>query len=158
MNDSVTDPAEPVVGTAPGAEHDASRDTPAGAASTAAPATAPAPAGTAGVRPDGGEVVRVVLPELGSLSSVGEARAAIDGIDAALAALLERRVAVAGVVQRLKPVGGFAGRDPGRERAIAEAMAEHAPSLGAERLARIMTAVIEAGLDALEASRPRPGV
>ncbi|MFV2177812.1 chorismate mutase [Actinomadura sp. LOL_016] len=92
--------------------------------------------------------MRVPLPDAASLRTVGEARAAIDGIDAALAALLEHRAAVAGVVQRLKPVGGFAGRDAARERAIVEAMAAHAPSLGAERLARIMSAVIEAGLDA----------
>ncbi|WP_325052969.1 chorismate mutase, partial [Actinomadura sp. WAC 06369] len=114
-----------------------------------APPGVPAPTGAG----DGADVVRVVLPDVAGLTTVGDARAAIDGIDAALAALLERRVAVAGVVQRLKPVGGFAGRDPERERAIAAAMAEHAPSLGAERLARIMTAVIEAGLDAVEASR-----
>ncbi|WP_433324978.1 chorismate mutase [Spirillospora sp. CA-294931] len=104
--------------------------------------------------------------EIGTLS---EARAAIDAIDAALAALLERRVAVAGDVQRLKPVGGFAGRDPERERQIVEAMADRAPTLGAERLARIMNAVIEAGLDVAEERRganppgaslptgPRPG-
>lgn len=124
-------------------------------ASTATPGAPAEPPTTdmSGAGGAGGDVVRVVLPDVGTLTSVGEARAAIDGIDAALAALLERRVAVAGVVQRLKPVGGFAGRDPERERAIAAAMAEHAPSLGAERLARIMTAVIEAGLDAVEASR-----
>jgi chorismate mutase len=78
------------------------------------------------------------------------ARAAIDLIDAALATLLERRAELAGRVQRLKPVGGFAGRDPARERAIVEAMAVRAPRLGADRLARIMNAVIEAGLEASE--------
>ncbi|QFG25938.1 chorismate mutase [Actinomadura sp. WMMB 499] len=92
--------------------------------------------------------LRIALPDAADLRTVGEARAAIDGIDAALAALLERRAAVAGAVQRLKPVGGFAGRDAARERAIVEAMAAHAPTLGTDRLARIMTAVIEAGLDA----------
>ncbi|GGV25756.1 hypothetical protein GCM10010182_55610 [Actinomadura cremea] len=119
------------------------------------PATAPttgAAPGAATRRPDGldggGTELRVPLPDAASLRTVGEARAAIDGIDAALAALLEHRAAVAGVVQRLKPVGGFAGRDAARERAIVEAMAAHAPSLGADRLARIMSAVIEAGLDA----------
>jgi chorismate mutase len=82
--------------------------------------------------------------------TVPGARAAIDRVDAALATLLERRAELAGRVQRLKPVGGFAGRDPGREREIVEAMARRAPGLGADRLARIMNAVIEAGLEASE--------
>lgn len=102
----------------------------------------------------GGEL-RVPLPAAEAITTLGEARAAIDGIDAALATLLEQRAAVAAVVQRLKPVGGFAGRDPARERQIVEAMAARAPSLGPERLARIMTAVIEAGLDAAESREPR---
>jgi chorismate mutase len=83
-------------------------------------------------------------------ATIGDARAAIDRIDAALATLLERRAELASVVQRLKPVGGFAGRDPGREREIVEVMATRAPRLGADRLGRIMTAVIEAGLEASE--------
>lgn len=97
--------------------------------------------------------LRVALPDAAAIAALGEARAAIDGLDAALAVLLEHRAAVAAVVQRLKPVGGFAGRDPGREREIVEAMAVHAPSLGAERLAPIVNAIIEAGLDAAEAHR-----
>lgn len=79
--------------------------------------------------------------------NIPNARAAIDRVDAALATLLERRAELAGVIQNLKPVGGFAGRDPRREREIVEAMALRAPTLGPDRLARIMTAVIEAGLD-----------
>lgn len=82
--------------------------------------------------------------------TIEDARAAIDRVDAALATLLERRADLAGAVQRLKPVGGFAGRDPGRERRIVEAMAARAPRLGPDRIARIMTAVIEAGLQASE--------
>ncbi|MEW2356609.1 chorismate mutase [Spirillospora sp. NPDC029432] len=96
------------------------------------------------------EELTVALPRTDRLATLADARAAIDGIDAALAALLERRAAVAGVVQRLKPVGGFAGRDPERERLIVAAMAERAPSLAAGHLAKIMNAVIEAGLDAAE--------
>jgi chorismate mutase len=46
-----------------------------------------------------------------------------------------------------------AGRDPGRERRIVEAMAERAPSLGPDRLAPIVNAIIEAGLDAAETRR-----
>ncbi|MDN3350998.1 chorismate mutase [Actinomadura sp. DC4] len=82
--------------------------------------------------------------------TIEDARAAIDRVDAALATLLERRAGLAGVVQRLKPVGGFAGRDLGRERRIVEAMAARAPRLGPDRIARIMGAVIEAGLQASE--------
>nr|WP_243716995.1 chorismate mutase [Actinomadura sp. KC345] len=92
--------------------------------------------------------MRVALPSAAAVTTLGDARAAIDDLDAALATLLEHRAAVAAAVQRLKPVGGFAGRDPGRERRIVEAMAVHAPSLGPDRLGRIMNAVIEAGLDA----------
>jgi chorismate mutase len=95
-------------------------------------------------------LLRVPLPSVEDLATVAEARAAIDGLDAALAVLLEHRAAVAALVQRLKPVGGFAGRDPERERAIVDAMAEHAPSLGRDGLAKIMSAVIEAGLAAAE--------
>jgi chorismate mutase len=95
-------------------------------------------------------VLRVSLPSVEDLGTVAEARAAIDGLDAALAVLLERRAEVAALVQRLKPVGGFAGRNPDRERAIVDAMAEHAPSLGRDRLMKIMNAVIEAGLDAAD--------
>jgi chorismate mutase len=85
-----------------------------------------------------------------SPETVAGARAAIDRVDAALATLLERRAELAGLVQRLKPVGGFAGRDMARERQIVETMAVRAPRLGADRIAHIMTAVIEAGLQASE--------
>jgi chorismate mutase len=86
----------------------------------------------------------------GSPETLDGARAAIDQVDAALATLLERRAELAGLVQRLKPVGGFAGRDMGRERQIVESMAVRAPRLGADRIGRIMSAVIEAGLQASE--------
>ncbi|GGO75406.1 hypothetical protein GCM10012289_50410 [Nonomuraea cavernae] len=83
-------------------------------------------------------------------ATLPECREAIDRVDAALATLLERRAALAGTVQRLKPVGGFAGRDPGRERDLVARMASRAPELGAERLAPVMNAVIEAGLHLAE--------
>ncbi|TQM69985.1 chorismate mutase [Actinomadura hallensis] len=101
--------------------------------------------------------LRVPLPSPQVLGTLDEARAAIDALDAALATLLEHRAAVAAAVQRLKPVGGFAGRDPDRERRIVEAMAARAPSLGPARLARVMNAVIEAGLDAAEQTPPNTG-
>jgi chorismate mutase len=83
-------------------------------------------------------------------ATLPECRQAIDRVDAALATLLERRAALAGIVQTLKPVGGFAGRDMARERALVARMAEHAPELGEARLVPIMNAVIEAGLSLAE--------
>lgn len=85
--------------------------------------------------------------------TVAGARAAIDRVDAALATLLQRRAELAGLVQRLKPVGGFAGRDTSRERQIVESMAVRAPRLGVDGIAPIMNAVIEAGLRAAEEER-----
>ncbi|MFF5204587.1 chorismate mutase [Streptosporangium sp. NPDC000396] len=82
--------------------------------------------------------------------SVLAARGAIDRVDAALAVLLERRAELAGTIQRLKPVGGFAGRDMDRERRLVAEMARRAPTLGEVRLAPIMNAVIEAGLHLAE--------
>ncbi|MFC4907935.1 chorismate mutase [Actinomadura gamaensis] len=98
------------------------------------------------------EELRIGLPDPAEITDLAEARTAIDAIDAALADLLARRAEVAAVVQRLKPVGGFAGRNPEREREIVAAMAERAPALGPRRLARIMNAVIEAGLEVAEES------
>ncbi|WP_431999128.1 chorismate mutase [Sphaerimonospora mesophila] len=86
-------------------------------------------------------------------ATLADARAAIDRVDAALATLLERRVALAGTIQRLKPVGGFQGRDMERERRLVAAMARRAPRLGEEWLAPVMNAVIEAGLRLAEAER-----
>lgn len=82
--------------------------------------------------------------------TTGAARQAIDQVDASLATLLERRTALAALVQRLKPVGGFAGRDREREQQLVAAMARRAPHLGLARIRRIMTVVIEAGLDLAE--------
>lgn len=88
---------------------------------------------------------------------IRQLRGRIDRMDAELADLLERRALVAAQVQRLKPVGYFAGRDMRRERELVERMAEHAPRLGPDRLAAIMDSVISAGLAAAqeEAARTR---
>lgn len=77
-------------------------------------------------------------------------RGLIDDVDAQLGDLLARRVALTRAVQEHKhdPT-----RDPARERAIAEAMAQHAPALGADRLARIVDVIVTESLDA--ASRRR---
>ncbi|MFE0267407.1 chorismate mutase [Nocardiopsis alba] len=93
---------------------------------------------------------------------IRDLRGRIDLMDAELAELLERRALVAAQVQRLKPVGYFAGRDMTRERELVERMAERAPRLGAEHLATIMDSVIGAGLavaqeEAAGRDRPRSG-
>jgi ribosomal protein S18 acetylase RimI-like enzyme/chorismate mutase len=80
-------------------------------------------------------------------------RAGIDAVDDEIAVLLARRQALTAAVQDHKPTGGHAGRDPERERAIAERMARHAPGLGADRMARVMDAVISVSLDAWEKRR-----
>ncbi|MEU4832790.1 chorismate mutase [Streptosporangium sp. NPDC023615] len=98
-----------------------------------------------------GAVTRREVP-----ASVPDAREAIDRVDAALAVLLERRAELAVTVQRLKPVGGFAGRDADRERRLVAEMARRAPVLGETRLAPIMNAVIEAGLHLAEERRSSP--
>ncbi|WP_344916211.1 chorismate mutase [Streptosporangium oxazolinicum] len=104
------------------------------------------------------EAVRIVgaLTRRESPDSVVAAREAIDRVDAALAVLLERRAELAGTIQRLKPVGGFAGRDADRERRLVAEMARRAPVLGEARLAPIMNAVIEAGLHLAEEHRSAP--
>jgi chorismate mutase/GNAT superfamily N-acetyltransferase len=75
-------------------------------------------------------------------------RRLVDQVDAELGPLLERRSTLTAAIQRVKPVGGQAGRDPERERQIALLMAEHAPGLGAERLQRILHTIITESLDA----------
>ena len=74
-------------------------------------------------------------------------RGLIDEVDADLGDVLARRAALTRAVQPHKPV---AERDPDRERAIAEAMALRAPALGADRLARIVHAIITESLDAVD--------
>jgi GNAT superfamily N-acetyltransferase/chorismate mutase len=72
-------------------------------------------------------------------------RRLIDDVDAQLGDLLARRVALTWVVQ---PHKGDPARDPDREKEIAERMAQRAPALGADRLQRIVHAIITESLDA----------
>ncbi|HET6563266.1 MAG TPA: GNAT family N-acetyltransferase [Marmoricola sp.] len=81
---------------------------------------------------------------------LGYLRGQVDEVDADLALLLARRTALAVAIQEFKPVPGHAGRDPEREAAIVRRMAEHAPDLDEDALARIMHEVIAAGLDRAE--------
>ncbi|HET6166096.1 MAG TPA: GNAT family N-acetyltransferase [Marmoricola sp.] len=77
-------------------------------------------------------------------------RRQIDEVDDELALVLARRFALTATVQGYKRQPGREGRDPDREREIAERMAAHAPGLGADQIGRIMDAVIDASLDAYE--------
>jgi chorismate mutase len=108
---------------------------------------------TPAVAAEVGDRVVVLGPLLrpGSTDTLAAARTSIDQVDAALATLLERRAQLAGLVQGLKPVGGFAGRDARREREIVAAMARRAPRLGRDRIERIMDTVIAVGLEAAAA-------
>jgi GNAT superfamily N-acetyltransferase/chorismate mutase len=72
-------------------------------------------------------------------------RSLIDDVDAQVGDLLNRRAALTAAVQEVK---GSTERDPAREREIARALARRAPSLGEDRLARIVHAVITESLDA----------
>jgi chorismate mutase len=74
-------------------------------------------------------------------------RGLIDDVDAELADLLNRRVALTRAVQ---PHKSAQDRDRDRERAIAEAMAPRAPALGPDRLHRIVHAIITESLDAAD--------
>lgn len=80
-------------------------------------------------------------------------RGQIDEVDHDLGQLLARRTALTAAVQDHKPVGGQTGRDPRREREIAERMASLAPELGADRLARIVHVIITESLDASAGNR-----
>ncbi|MFL6154481.1 MAG: GNAT family N-acetyltransferase [Marmoricola sp.] len=95
--------------------------------------------------------VRMVWP---GNDPVGYLRAQIDEVDDEIALLLARRFALTATVQGFKDVPGRSGRDPERERQIAERMAAHAPGLGVAAIARIMHLVIDESLDAYE---NRPG-
>ena len=66
-------------------------------------------------------------------------------MDADLGDLLARRAALTAAVQPLKD---DPERDPAREHAIAETMAQRAPALGTDRLTRIMHTIITESLDA----------
>lgn len=81
---------------------------------------------------------------------LGAVRRRIDEVDTRLADLLDERALLTAAAQQLKRVGGHAGRDPDREAQIVARMAQRAPDLGEEAVARIMHTVISATLDAVQ--------
>ena len=72
-------------------------------------------------------------------------RGLIDDVDEQLGDLLARRAALTRAVQAHK---GETTRDPEREQEVAARLAERAPALGHERLARIVQAIITESIDA----------
>ena len=76
-------------------------------------------------------------------------RGQIDEVDVQLGDLLARRAALTAAVQPLKTTPG---RDPQREAEIARAVAERAPALGEERVARIIDAIITESIGAARVS------
>jgi chorismate mutase len=76
---------------------------------------------------------------------LGFLRGLIDDVDHELGGLLARRAALTAAVQPHKPA---AERDPEREREIAVRMAAQAPTLGEDRLGRIVHAIITESLGA----------
>jgi chorismate mutase/ribosomal protein S18 acetylase RimI-like enzyme len=113
---------------------------------------------TDGTGPGGNEEqqpdIEMAWPDPGSLAGL---RGRIDEVDDRIAVLLAERAELTERVQRVKEVPGHAGRDTERERQIAARMARSAPRLGADRLQRIMHAVITESLDAAEAREPADG-
>lgn len=89
--------------------------------------------------------VEMVWPDPGSLAGM---RRRIDAIDDRLATLLAERAGLTARVQQVKEVPGQAGRDPERENEIVARMARRAPTLGEDRIRRIMQQVISESLDA----------
>ena len=87
---------------------------------------------------------------------LGAVRSRIDAVDDRLADLLDERALLTSAAQQLKRVGGHAGRDPDREAQIVARMAQRAPDLGEEALARIMHTVISASLDAVREREQPP--
>ena len=84
-------------------------------------------------------------------------RGQIDAVDADLAEVVNRRVALTTAIQRHKPVPGHQGRDEDREADIAERMARRAPVLTAEEWRRILHELITVSLDAADRSdAPHP--
>jgi len=85
---------------------------------------------------------------------LGYLRRRIDAVDDELAVLLARRTALTAAVQDHKATtgeyAGQAGRDAEREAAIVARMAQRAPELGPERIARVLHTVIEESLAAWE--------
>jgi 3-deoxy-7-phosphoheptulonate synthase len=77
-------------------------------------------------------------------ATVDQCRTAIDGVDSALARLLERRATLVARIERIKLDAGVPIRDRRREAEVTARVARLAPQLGRAGATAIMTAVIDA--------------
>jgi 3-deoxy-7-phosphoheptulonate synthase len=77
-------------------------------------------------------------------TTIGQCRDAIDGVDSALARLLERRATLVAQVTRIKLDAGVPIRDRRREADVTSRVAQLAPHLGPAGAAAVMSAVIDA--------------
>ena len=77
-------------------------------------------------------------------------RRQIDEVDHDLADLVNRRIALTAAVQTYKETPGHAGRDPEREREIAERLAARTPDLDERTWEPVVAALVETGLDVAE--------
>ena len=84
-------------------------------------------------------------------------RGQIDEVDADLAEVVNRRVALTTSIQRHKSVPGHDGRDEDREAEIASRMARRAPVLTEQEWRRILHELISVSLDAAERAGDEPG-
>jgi 3-deoxy-7-phosphoheptulonate synthase len=78
------------------------------------------------------------------VTTVDECRTAIDGVDTALAQLLERRATLVARIERIKMDTGAPIRDRRREAEVTARVALLAPQLGHAGAAAVMSAVIDA--------------
>ncbi len=81
-------------------------------------------------------------------TTILQCRDAIDGVDSALARLLDRRATLVARVESIKTDAGLPIRDHRREAEIADRVAQLAPQLGYDGAAAVMSAVIGACLGA----------
>jgi 3-deoxy-7-phosphoheptulonate synthase len=82
--------------------------------------------------------------------SVTDCRAIIDTIDDTVFRMLEYRAAMVEAVQRRKLASALPERDEEREHEIVERLSRRAPRLGERRVDRLVHAIIDECLDAME--------
>lgn len=97
--------------------------------------------------------VRMVWP---GRDPVAYLRRQIDEVDHDLADLVNRRIALTAAVQTYKETPGHAGRDPEREREIAERLAARTPDLDERTWEPVVAALVETGLDVAERRATHP--
>jgi 3-deoxy-7-phosphoheptulonate synthase len=82
--------------------------------------------------------------------SVAGCRAVIDTVDETVFRMLEYRAAMVEAVQQCKLAAAMPERDLAREQEIVERLSRHAPRLGEHRVDRLVHAIIDECLDAVQ--------